>query len=60
VPVLLVAGGDDPLLEPGWATEMAGLIPGGRAEVVPGTRHLPQLDRPGAVADLVREFLAAA
>lgn len=57
VPVLLVAGGADPLLEPGWATAMAELLPDARAEEIPGCRHLPQLDRPDVVADLVRRFL---
>ena len=57
VPMLLVAGADDPLLEPGWATAMAGLIPNARAEEIPGGRHLPQLDRSDVVAELIRTFL---
>jgi pimeloyl-ACP methyl ester carboxylesterase len=57
LPVLLIAGGADPLLEPGWATAMAALVPGAHAEEIPGCRHLPQLDRPEVVADLVRRFL---
>ena len=60
VPILLIAGGDDPLLDKGWATEMARLIPGARAEEIAGCRHLPQLDRPAEIARLVRQFLAAA
>lgn len=60
VPVLLVAGAEDPLLEPGWAGEMAGLIPGARAEEVAGGRHLPHLDHPEAVAAMIRTFLEAA
>lgn len=60
VPVLLVAGADDPLLEPGWAGDMADLIPGARAEEVTGGRHLPHLDHPEAVAALIRAFLETA
>jgi pimeloyl-ACP methyl ester carboxylesterase len=57
VPVLLIAGGADPLLEPGWATAMAALVPDAHAEEIPGCRHLPQLDQPEVVSDLVRRFL---
>lgn len=57
VPVLLVAGTDDPLLEPGWAGDIAELIPRAHAEEVAGGRHLPHLDHPDAVAGLIRTFL---
>jgi pimeloyl-ACP methyl ester carboxylesterase len=58
VPIMLIAGADDPLLEPGWARELAAVIPTGRAEEVPDSKHLPQLDRPELVADVLRDFAA--
>jgi pimeloyl-ACP methyl ester carboxylesterase len=60
VPILLVAGAQDPLLEPGWAGAMAELIPRARAEEVAAGRHLPHLDEPAAVAGLIRTFLEQA
>jgi pimeloyl-ACP methyl ester carboxylesterase len=57
VPVLLVAGSDDPLLETGWANEMAALIPGASAVTVEGARHLPQVSHPGETLAAILPFL---
>lgn len=58
VPVLLVAGGDDVLLEDGWADAMAELLPEGRAVTIAGARHQPHVDHREEVVDLLRAFLA--
>ncbi|HEY8524070.1 MAG TPA: alpha/beta hydrolase [Acidimicrobiales bacterium] len=57
VPLLLVAGSDDVLLEPGWAEQMAELIPNGRAVVVDGARHQPHLDHTEETLAAVLAFL---
>ncbi|MGY4711655.1 alpha/beta fold hydrolase [Mycolicibacterium sp. CBM1] len=59
VPVLVVEGGEDKLLAPGWAAEIAGQITGGRSAVVAGAGHCPQIEQPEVVAQLLLEFLAA-
>jgi pimeloyl-ACP methyl ester carboxylesterase len=57
VPILLIAGGDDRLLEPGWERQLAGLIPGARTHVVSGARHQPQRSHPDDVIAAVVAFL---
>lgn len=59
-PTLVVTGGEDQGNSPEMARRMAALIPGARAEVVPGLRHLGLIERPEAFADLLVPFLAAA
>lgn len=58
VPVLVVEGGDDKLLPPGWAAEIAGQIAGARSAVIAGAGHCPQIEQPAALTDLLLEFLA--
>lgn len=58
VPVLVVEGGEDKLLPPGWAAEIAARMPDGRAAVVPGAGHCPQIERPEIVNALLLDFLA--
>ena len=54
VPVTVVAGARDPLLEPGWEQHLEGL-----SELVStvriDTKHAPSLDHPDLVAAIVRE-----
>ena len=57
VPVMLVAGADDELLEAGWSDEMVSWLANGRAVTIPETRHQPHLDRPAEVAKIIIEFL---
>jgi pimeloyl-ACP methyl ester carboxylesterase len=57
VPVLVVEGGGDKLLPPGWAAEIAGQIAGGRSAVVDGAGHCPQLEQPDALNELLLNFL---
>ncbi|MGW5752200.1 alpha/beta fold hydrolase [Nocardia rhamnosiphila] len=57
VPTLVVEGGADKLLPPGWAAELAARIPDARSAVVDGAGHCPQLERPEAVNTLLLDFL---
>lgn len=59
VPVLLIAGADDVLLESGWEQKIAGHIPGARTLVVEGARHQPHFDAPDLVCDAIESFLSA-
>ena len=55
-PVLFVEGEDDPLLDSGWAAQMADLSPAFSSEVVRGS-HEPNLEHPADTARLIRAFL---
>ncbi|MBX7433316.1 alpha/beta hydrolase [Mycobacterium sp. Y57] len=59
VPTLVVEGGGDKLLPPGWAEEIAGQISGGRSAVIAAAGHCPQIEQPEAVNALLLEFLAS-
>ncbi|BBZ47718.1 alpha/beta fold hydrolase [Mycobacterium parmense] len=58
VPALVVEGGDDKLLPPGWARQVAKQITGARSEVVAGAGHCPQIEQSGAVNELLLDFFA--
>jgi 2-hydroxymuconate-semialdehyde hydrolase len=58
VPALVVEGGQDKLLPPGWAAEIAGKIATARSAVVEGAGHCPQIERPEVVNHLLLDFLA--
>jgi len=58
VPTLVIEGGDDKLLPPGWAAQIAKQIEGGRSAVVGKAGHCPQIEQPLAVNDLLLDFLA--
>lgn len=58
VPTLVVEGGGDKLLPPGWAAEIAGQIRGGRSAVIDAAGHCPQIEQPDAVNELLLGFLA--
>ncbi len=57
VPLLLIAGEDDVLLERGWELELAKHIPGAQTWVVPGARHQPHFDAPDAFCERIEAFL---
>src|SRR5690606_7744752 len=59
-PTLLIAGGADPLVEPGWADRVAEKVPGARVAAFDGALHLPHRDHPEEVASLIAEHAAAA
>ena len=57
VPTLIVEGGDDKLLPPGWAAEIAKQIRNGRWAVVDKAGHCPQIEQPSVVNELLLDFL---
>lgn len=60
VPTLILEGGGDKLLPPGWAAKIAAQIADARSAVVDGAGHCPQLERPDEVNGLLFDFLSKA
>lgn len=58
VPVVAIAGSDDPATPPGKLEEIADAVPGARLVVLDGAAHLAPAERPRAVAELVRDLVA--
>lgn len=58
LPVLVAVGAEDALTPPELAAEIAGLIPGARLAAIPGAGHLPPMEQPAAVTELLRAWLA--
>lgn len=56
IPLLLIEGMRDVLLEKEWAARVAKHAPRGRAIVI-DTCHSPNLDRPVLVAEILRDFV---
>jgi pimeloyl-ACP methyl ester carboxylesterase len=54
VPTLVVAGEADRIVDPAVAEAYAAQIPGARFVLLPRTGHLPQLETPGALLELLR------
>ena len=59
-PVLVICGADDGMVPPENSRALARAIPGARLELIPQCGHLPMLEQPETVRDLVFEFLASA
>ncbi|MGW4593522.1 alpha/beta fold hydrolase [Amycolatopsis thermoflava] len=59
VPVLAVAGTEDPTCPVAMSRELAEAT-GGTAMTLPGVGHLPMLEEPARVADILRDHLAKA
>lgn len=57
VPTQVVWAENDEVLPPGYGEAMARLIPNARLSVIPDSGHLLYLDRPAALACLVRKFI---
>ncbi len=57
VPTLVIEGGADKLLPPGWAAELAARIPDAHSAVVDEAGHCPQLEQPETVNALLLDFL---
>jgi 2-hydroxymuconate-semialdehyde hydrolase len=60
VPTLILEGGGDKLLPPGWASQIAAQIADARSAVIDGAGHCPQLERPDEVNGLLLDFLSKA
>jgi pimeloyl-ACP methyl ester carboxylesterase len=56
VPTLMVEGGGDKLLPPGWAAEIAAEIARGRSAVIDDAGHCPQIEQPASVNALLQNF----
>lgn len=59
VPVLVLAGEDDPISGRDRNEAMAAAIPGARLVIIPGTGHFPMLEKPAVVSAALREWLLA-
>ena len=57
VPVLVVAGEHDRLIDAAAATTVADKVADGRLVVIPNAGHVPHEEAPAAVVDAVRPFL---
>ena len=58
VPTLVIAGADDQLRLPGYASELTARIPDNRLLVLDECGHMPQIEKATRVNDAVCEFLA--
>lgn len=58
VPVLVIEGGRDKLLPPGWAKQLAAQVPDGTAAVVDDAGHCPQAECPEVTSRLLLDFFA--
>lgn len=57
LPLLVVAGDADPLIPPEVGEELAGASPNGRAEILEGCGHIPNLERPDAFNRILATFV---
>ena len=60
VPVLAIAGAEDPATPPGMLQAIADSVPHGRFDVVPDCAHLLNVEKPLQVTGLLAEHLASA
>lgn len=57
VPTLVLAGEADALTPPALAAEIAAGIPGASLRLVPGAGHLPPLEQPAKITELLLDWL---
>ncbi|MCB9994211.1 MAG: 3-oxoadipate enol-lactonase [Hyphomicrobiaceae bacterium] len=55
-PTLLICGDQDEVTSPVLMHELQGMISGARLELIEGTRHVPLVEKPHEVADLIRNY----
>lgn len=56
-PTLVTTAQNDPGSVPAMSQAMADAIPGARLEIMPGLRHMPMIEGPDVVSDLLVNFL---
>lgn len=56
-PTLVICGADDGMVPPENSRQISAGIPGAKLELIPECGHLPMLEKPDQVAELVRKFL---
>jgi pimeloyl-ACP methyl ester carboxylesterase len=59
MPTLVLWGDSDGIATPDYGRALAAAIPGARFQVLPDTGHLPQLESPQLLLDIVWEFAEA-
>ena len=59
VPVLCVVGNQDGSTPPDLVREMAGLIPGARFEVISAAGHIPCVEQPEALSEVLSAFISS-
>jgi 3-oxoadipate enol-lactonase len=59
IPLLVVSGDHDPLVTPEYAHNLAAAAPNGRAEVLEGCGHLPNMERADEFNRILTSFLAS-
>lgn len=57
LPTLAIAGSEDGATPPDLVRETAALIPGSRFKIIRGAGHLPCVERPAEMAQLITEFM---
>lgn len=57
-PAVVICGAEDAMTPPRYAQFLAGSITGARLEVIPQAGHMVMLERPQAVANILRSFLS--
>jgi 3-oxoadipate enol-lactonase len=57
LPILVVCGADDPGTPASENRRLAGLVPGGRYEEIPGMRHFPNVEAPEAFNRIMMGWL---
>ncbi len=58
VPTLCVVGEEDGATPPELVAELAGLINGSEFEIIEGAGHLPSIEQPDKLTDLMKKFFA--
>ena len=58
VPTICIAGDSDASTPPGLVTEFARTIPAARLEIIKDCGHLPSIEQPVALVEIMRAFIA--
>jgi pimeloyl-ACP methyl ester carboxylesterase len=58
VPSLVVVGAFDAIIPPATATAMAAAIPGAQLKIIPDAGHLPTMEQPELLNQVMKDFLA--
>ncbi|TGT34781.1 alpha/beta fold hydrolase, partial [Mesorhizobium sp. M8A.F.Ca.ET.167.01.1.1] len=58
-PTLCIVGDRDGSTPPDLVRSFSELIPGARFEVIRGAGHIPCIEQPDALANLIRDFVAS-
>jgi pimeloyl-ACP methyl ester carboxylesterase len=59
-PTSVVWGASDGIADPGYGRVYAAAVPGATFELLPATGHLPQLESPDLLDDVIRPLLSRA